>query len=331
MPINFSGWIDDFRRNYKKNPGWAVLKALYYTYLGVWYTVSTRRGFGENIYECDWDLLIILDACRVDALREVSDEYNFIGEVDSVRSVGSTSHEWMAKTFICDYRSEIEETAHITANGYAYKTFVENEKPPSGGNAPFGWPLWKSVDQSEFSEFRMVWQDGHDDDLGNVPPRVVTDHTVSLAREKDHKRILTHYVQPHAPYMARAMKNDDTPTEIERDPMGALRDGRVSKSKAWELYLDNLRFVLDEVDILLDNIDAEDVVITADHGEAFGEHGAYDHPDGFPFSEVKRVPWVETTAKDRETYHPEPRPEHASNQNEIKDDLEDHLHDLGYM
>jgi len=39
---------------------------------------------GTNIYERDWDALVVLDACRVDILREVADEYEFIDEVDSV-------------------------------------------------------------------------------------------------------------------------------------------------------------------------------------------------------------------------------------------------------
>jgi len=43
-------------------------------------------------------------------------------------------------------------------------------------------------------------------------------------------------------------------------------------------------------------------VITADHGEAFGEMGVWGHPYGFPFAPVKTVPWAETTATDERTY-----------------------------
>lgn len=32
-------------------------------------TISSRMDLGYNVYNEDWDLLIILDTCRVDALR----------------------------------------------------------------------------------------------------------------------------------------------------------------------------------------------------------------------------------------------------------------------
>jgi hypothetical protein len=37
----------------------------------------------------------------------------------------------------------------------------------------------------------------------------------------------------------------------------------------WEAYLDNLRYVLDNIEELLQNVDGK-VVISADHGELFG-------------------------------------------------------------
>jgi hypothetical protein len=30
------------------------------------------------VYDLEWDTLIILDTCRVDALRTVADEYDFL-------------------------------------------------------------------------------------------------------------------------------------------------------------------------------------------------------------------------------------------------------------
>lgn len=332
MPIDFTGWLTEFRENFREEPGWAIKKAAYYAYLGIFYTVTSRYDPGLNIYEQDWDLLLILDACRVDALREVASEYDFVEDVESVLSVGSTSHEWMSKTFIDSFEQEISETAHVTANGYSYKTFVEGERPPSGGDSPFGWPKWNVVDNSAFAEFHMLWQENHNERLGNVPPRAVTDHAINVSRRSDTDRLLVHYVQPHAPYIRRAIEEDDTPTPIESDPIGALRRGEATKEQIWGLYLDNLRLVLDEVELLLANVDAETVVITSDHGEAFGEHGAYEHPDGFPLAEVKRVPWVETTGSDQKTYTPDTDlSTNRSSGEDLNDHLEEHLHDLGYV
>jgi hypothetical protein len=63
--------------------------------------------------------------------------------------------------------------------------------------------------------------------------------------------------------------------------------------------------VLEYVEILLNNFEAEDVVISADHGEALGEYGLWGHPFGFPLSSVKTVPGAKTTATDCHTYEPQ--------------------------
>lgn len=42
-------------------------------------------------------------------------------------------------------------------------------------------------------------------------------------------------------------------------------------------------------------------MITADHGDLFGEFGQYGHPEGFVHPNLNQVPWVETTATDEET------------------------------
>ena len=84
---------------------------------------------------------------------------------------------------------------------------------------------------------------------------------------------MLHYIQPHAPYISDAIKYGDELSEIESRPMWALRSGQIGRATGWEMYLDNLRTVLDSVGKLLENLDAEDVILTADHGESFGEYG----------------------------------------------------------
>jgi hypothetical protein len=94
-----------------------------------------------------------------------------------------------------------------------------------------------------------------------------------------------------------------------------------------ELYLDNLRLALRSVERLLENTDAETVAITADHGELFGELGAYGHPEGVPHPNLKKVPWVETTATDERTSDPDvdiARQESGA-------EFEEQLRDLGYL
>jgi len=45
-------------------------------------------------------------------------------------------------------------------------------------------------------------------------------------------------------------------------------------------------------------------VITADHGEAFGERNFYRHPVACPLSYVRKVSWVEMTAMDTGSVDP---------------------------
>jgi len=62
--------------------------------------LNTRTTIGTNVFTREWDVLILLNTCRVDALREVAPEYDFNEEVNSIRSVGGRSPEWVAKTFV---------------------------------------------------------------------------------------------------------------------------------------------------------------------------------------------------------------------------------------
>jgi len=327
--ISFRGWLSQFADDARGSGGVtrAASRGAYYTYLGLWHTLTSRWSLGTNVYEREWDALIILDACRVDAIREVADEYDFIDSVDSMRSVGSTSHEWVAKTFTTEHRASIAETGYVTGNGYFYRTATDQRYPPSGGVAPVGWPQWDVVDVETFDFIDYVWQDGGVGDLSTVPPHVVTDRAVENARERDPERLIVHYMQPHGPYITGAV-NDREILPNPGDRVTGLREmikGDTSKETVRARYMENLRLVLDEVEILLENLDADRVAISADHGELLGELGMAGHPDGFPVAPVKRVPWITTSATDTGSHVPD------IERSDTETEVEDHLRDLGYV
>lgn len=54
---------------------------------------------GVNVFEADWGVLIVLDTCRPEWLRSVSTVYDFLDEIDTVRSVGGRTAEWVSRTF----------------------------------------------------------------------------------------------------------------------------------------------------------------------------------------------------------------------------------------
>lgn len=163
------------------------------------------------------------------------------------------------------------------------------------------------------------------DDVGHVTPDKVTDRAIDVAREYDPERLIVHYSQPHEPYAARVRRDGTTELEPwEESPFDYFIEGG-SFDRVWESYLDNLRYVLDSVELLLKNLDAAKTMISADHGEAFGEWGFYAHQICAPVPEVRCVPWTEVNATDSGTYEPSFEPTGCVTQT-----AEEQLEALGY-
>ena len=304
---------------------------------------SSRLGIGTNVLDECWHVCVILDTCRVDALRAVASEYDFINNIDRIISVGGTSSEWIARTFDTGYRQTLAETAYLTSNAFAQYVLEDRLKPDnehydhsdlvnlreSTGLDP--------IDASELGKLEHVWKqipkrdtvDGAHDmskDLmaGGTPPRYVTDRAISMARNHDYDRMILHYTQPHHPYLANSLDTERSLRDHEKQPFQYLRKTG-DREKVWSSYLDELRWVLDDVDLLLRNIEAEDVLITADHGEAFGEYGIYNHHAGSVHPHIRLVPWVTTEGADTESYVPDHVPKRT---HDISP--EDQLEALGY-
>lgn len=301
-----------------------VAQTLYnHLYVSPMLSITSRYPFGTNVYEQDWDALILLDTCRVDALREVADEYEFLPDnIGQLRSVGSHSREWVVNTFTEEYAEEVSQTAYITANANA-KYALEDWRPPEElANVP-AWTNWQTVSSDSLLHIDHVWM--HGDHIGHVIPETVTDRAIAVARNKKPNRLIVHYSQPHEPYAAQIRRGEkDELEEWEESPFDYLIGGG-SFDRVWNSYLENLRYVLDSVELLLKNIDAPKTIISADHGEAFGEWGFYAHQIGTLVPEVRSVPWAETTAIDKNTYQPSFDPHKTPTQT-----AEDQLKALGY-
>jgi hypothetical protein len=307
--MGLDDWVREQAKNVRTNGLDGVRDVAYDLYAGLWW-LAYPIPRGTNVYERDWDVLVILDACRVDLLRSVADEYGFIGSaenVDRVGSVGSMSKEWMAKTFDDDHSDEVAETVYVTANAFSERM----------------------LDEDDFLELDEVWRYAWDEEEDTVLPRPVTDRAVRAAREHEPDRLIVHYVQPHHPFLsidgfdAATFGPDSSDTVVD-----ALRKGRIDRDRFMSAYRDNLRAVLDDVELLLSSVDAETVAVTADHGDALGEWGVYDHPVGFLHPAVRTVPWVETEATDTGEHTPDAWKETAGGQ---EGEVGDRLRALGYV
>lgn len=305
--MTFGDWVADTWKRFAEDGIDGAAESSYEFYLGLLRRLDQLGPTGTSVYQRDWDVLVVLDACRVDVLREVAGQYPFLDEVSVHRSPGSCSPQWMNETFTEQYRSEIAETVYITGNPFSQRR----------------------LDVSAFDYTDEVWKYAWDEEMGTISPRSITDRAIATARERDPERLIVHYMQPHFPSIPDplsegiSLKSFD---ETWRSSLDRLQDGELSRERVWQSYRKNLEYVLDDLLLLLANMDAETVAITADHGEAFGEYGIYEHPCGMPLSCLRKVPWVETNATDKGEYEPKTEVEYEP----TTDDLKEKLTALGY-
>lgn len=319
--------IQDARKDYQKYG----LKSFKFTLEELFHGILSRVGFfanyGHDFYDEDWDLLILLDACRWDLMEEVEDEYEFIETSDNICVHSSHSREFLHKTFM-NFDGGLIERFRIWGRIMndpddisIFKNYYDEREDRLSNTSYISWNVFTSMfDGSKFDEFIPVGRAKWGDDEQILPPREITDRAIENMRRKDSDRTVVHYMQPHTPF-----RNGDT-TEVEGSVWDRIQRGEKDYDEAWEEYIDNLRWVLDDVELLLENVDAEKVVISADHGNAIGEFGCYGHRPYVPLPAVKKVPHIETSATDEKTYGPDIDELENANQNEV----EERLKNLGY-
>jgi hypothetical protein len=262
---------------------------------------------GVDVFEQDWDNLIVLDACRYDYF---ADRCDLNGDLQKRMSKGSATREWVEANF----DRQLYDTVYVSANG---------------------WFLQLGFDEN-LHAYVSLHEEEYRNDVGTVPPSLVTDEATDAAAEYPEKRLVVHYVQPHAPYMGptgreyfgdvRGMNIYDMLREID-DPK------RRKIEKLRMAYRENLDLVLDEVSTLLETLDGK-TVVTADHGELLGERRLthplrdYGHPTEIRVPELVDVPWLVCESDSRRRIVPErPRGERTESMAEVESLLED----LGYQ
>jgi len=268
------------------------------------------------IHETDWDVLIILDACRYDFFEKTYVDY-LGGKLRRVRSGARHTGEWLAKTFKGYYPNiaYISGMPHVNSLGLALSDSHDK------------WEYdWKATDH--FPKIIDVWDFGWSEKLGAVPPKILNEVTHRV----DGKRKIVHYNQPHAPYLSlveeKGVSRDKWNPKGESGKPNKFRRFIGKKIRKvlgtelfWELrkflrlptgvglemawrvdkleyyYKDNLRRVMKAVSDLIGFLDGK-TVVTADHGECLGERGywshGYDGPREIPKMPVLiEVPWLE--------------------------------------
>lgn len=278
----------------------------------------------DGIYVVDesWDNLLILDGCRYDLFEETN---RFEGTLGKVASRGSNSEEFMTENF---RGRTLHDTVYISANPFT-KTLVND-----------------GVFHDVVNVFDIAW----DDDLRTIRPESVVEQTLLAHERYPNKRLISHFMQPHYPFIGRkgrAIRHrglsgevvgenrvEDT-TDLPIWTAFRYRLADVDLEEVWAAYAENLEVVLPHVEELLDALDGK-TVITADHGNLFGELSrpipvpTYGHPPGFRTPELVEVPWFVPPFSRRRTVRSDP-PQPETDDVGEDDHIEHKLRDLGYV
>jgi len=143
------------------------------------------EGKGKtNLMEEKWDYLIILDACRYDYFQKVFGNY-LRGTLRKARSPASATSEWLKKTFTRRY----DDVVYVSANPYINSRGVD----VVGFDA-----------RDYFHKIVDVWDFGWNEAVGTVPPEEVNAAAITATLTHPNKRLIIHYLQPHAPYISLA-------------------------------------------------------------------------------------------------------------------------------
>ncbi|MFH5801167.1 hypothetical protein [Haladaptatus sp. CMAA 1911] len=290
--MDLTDWLEKSYENLRTD-GWDGLKrSMWPAYRKIIEQGRRFQPVGDNIYDYEWDLLVVVDACRLDLMQEVAPEYSYIPSVSSHWSLDSTTALWMQRTF---ENRDTSKTTYICGN-------------------PFSEEI---LEAASFVDLHEIWRDVWTNP-GTVPPRPITDATIDAMRNHRSQRTITHYLQPHCPFIPRpglsAGKDlNQFGNQDHRDVWELYRDGDLRFDNLWDGYRSNLKLVLDEIELLLNNVSAEKVVITSDHGNALGKLGIYGHPPRMPHCSLREVPWIKTTGEDSGEHTPQTDIENQEN------------------
>lgn len=253
--------------------------------------LAARRGLLSpppmyNMIDEDFDLLVVLDACRFDLMESVVDEYDW-AHMMRPYVAASSSQEWISRTFmtrdsplpfaVADLWPELTDPGRYAEH---FETDLLDDVAYVTWN-----PYSAMLDGDRFGRFEEVWRGKEASET--IEPRDMTDAVVSLMRGGWDGRVVVHYQQPHLPF------RDEDDEDFEDSAWERYQRGELDYGKMWAMYQDNLRWAMDDISLLLENVDASSVAVTADHGNALGEGGMYGH---FPYVDnpgMKIVPWID--------------------------------------
>lgn len=274
-----------------------------------------RRGYqwdynrrGVDIFSQEWDNLIILDACRVDAYVDHALPRLPAGQFETRESRGACTPEFIRGNFS---DRKIHDTVYVTGSSWIFKIGYEI-------NAELFAVVDAKNDLDENQEYQL-------------------EKALTANEKHPNKRLIIHFIPPHHPFIGELADEHLPPVEEQRSGFFArLRRNEfdISHDTLWEIYLENLDRVLPHVETLIDELGGR-TVVTADHSELFGERigpipiRGWGHPRGIYDEKLVTVPWHVHENGDRKRIESE---EPLDDQLDSRDpeEIDEHLRALGY-
>lgn len=275
--------------------------------------IEPRLPIGINFFDREWDVLIILDACRYDLFKEFAPKHDIYPQFETVSSAysnASTTKHWLRRTFEAVPSDILEGTYFVGSGSYPEEI----------------------LDVDAFHEVEVMYRYATDPRTGISRPEAITDAAIDAMRTGDASKFVVHHKQPHAPFLHCIGKYElsDGGAGKTQDVWEGLRRGRFDKKEVWKDYGKNLLRGLDEVETLARNTDNDTrIVVTSDHGNALGEFGVYGHPGHMPLPSIRRVPWVELDGLGIHDYEVKGKDAIATVSKEAT--AEENLEALGYL
>ncbi len=277
----------------------------------------------QQFLESEWDYCLVLDSCRYDVFESVYDEY-LDGSLERRESVGSSTPEWAYRTFTGDH-----DIAYFSGNPFINSLGIPLSELKWGASCDYDWTATEHI-SNVLDIWKERWDDDLGTVPPEAMTAAFEEYQTDIS-EAD--RTVFHYMQPHAPYLSRGQggklgqikeginrqaesdgdggvvsKIGDTVRPklekslegssiaqkaglwLEMDPVELVRGG--TRQTGLEYHEQNLRIALEEIVELVEELDG-DVIVTADHGEAFGEEGVWEHHIETYIPPLMEVPWLE--------------------------------------
>lgn len=294
----------------------------------LWHNRLGRYDFnprGINVFDEDWDNLVILDACRQDVFQE---EHDLDGRFETRQSLGSCSAQFVRGNL---RGRTMHDVVIVGAVSWYEKVRTEEES--------FEVHDIEVVEESDDHPLKQKYVEAGRS--GWIRPERVTERAREINEKYPNKRLLIQYQQPHTPYIG----------ETGQEYFGELpfkyawnSDGRLSvpKDVLWRAYRENLHLALDEVGELLPDL-AGKTVVSSDHGELLADRRLplyvpgfgylrrrLGHPCGIYVKQLTEVPWFVVESDERKSIEAEVPGEQPTLNDEELERINERLRAAGY-